>query len=273
MRLIELLEKHPAAYELAVSTLIGLGVYAVCALIVIAAELSHGGDLRVYRTRSSLIDLAYAVFYKCSIYNLLVFPLYALLVPRLKFLQVNALADLPVVWSVLVGWLIFDFLNYWTHRLQHASGSLWAFHSVHHAPTRLTFLSANRIHAFEQLYVGVLMLVPAFLLGIPQPRWLPILFVQIFSETTQHAQLDWSFGPLRWLFISPVTHAIHHSAEAHDYNANYGRVLAVWDVIFGTYRFERAPRRYGVDGMDVPERLGAQFIHPFRLLAARWLAR
>jgi sterol desaturase/sphingolipid hydroxylase (fatty acid hydroxylase superfamily) len=271
--LIELLAKHPALYELVISTLIGLGVYAVCALIVIAAELSHGGDLRIYRTRSALIDLAYAVFYKCSIYNVLVFPLYALLVPRLQFLRVNALAAMPAVWSVLLGWLIFDFLNYWTHRMQHAISPLWAFHSVHHTQTHLTFLSANRIHAFEQLYIGVLMLVPAFLLGIPQPRWLPILFVQIFSETLQHAQLDWSFGPLRRLFVSPVTHAIHHSAEGHQYNANYGRVLAVWDVLFGTYVFERGPRRFGVDGMDVPDRLGAQFIHPFRLLAARWIAR
>jgi len=157
-----------------------------------------------------------------------------------------------------------------TPRARHGVRPLWAFHSVHHTQTQLTFLSANRIHFFEQLYVGVLMIVPAFLLGIPQPRWLPILFVQIFSETVQHARLNWTFGRLHRLVVSPAAHAVHHSIDAGEHHSNFGRVFLLWDVLFGTFvPAEERVRRFGVDGMEVPERLTAQLVHPFRVLLGR----
>ena len=109
--------------------------------------------------------------------------------------------------------------------------------------------------------------IPAFLLGMPQPLWLPILMAQVFSETMQHARLTWTFGPLHRLFVSPAIHAIHHSADEREYNGNYGRVFSLWDALFGTFVRADGRRCEGVEGMDVPERLTAQFIHPFRVLA------
>lgn len=265
--MLEFFARHAFLRELTLSTLMGLGVYVVSALVILAAEKRQKHDLSVYRTPNALNDLAYVVFYQCSIYNLLVSPLFALLSPRLRFLRVGLLVPLHPVVAMVLCWLIFDFLNYWMHRLQHAVGPLWAFHSVHHTQTRLTFLSANRIHAVEQLYVGVLMIVPAFLLGIPQPRWLPLLLTQVFIETIQHARLTWTFGRMGGVVVSPAFHAIHHSADPAEYNGNYARVLSLWDGVFGTFvRSDRTTRRYGVDGMDVPETLLAQFLHPFRLL-------
>lgn len=262
--LLDLLWHHPIIRELATSTLIGLGVYIVCAAITVAAELSQRRDMSIYRTPNALNDLAYAVFYKCSIYNALVLPLFMLLSPRLQFLRLDLMLHIHPTVALILCWIIFDFLNYWTHRAEHAIGPLWAFHSVHHSQTRLTFLSANRIHAIEQLWTGVALMIPAFLLGIAQPRWLPLLMLQTFSETIQHARLQWSFGRLQGLFVSPAFHAVHHSADEREYNGNYGRVLSVWDVLFGTAkRSVNAERRYGVDGMNVPNRLMAQFIHPF----------
>lgn len=268
--MLEWLARHAFLRALVTSTLIGLGVYVVCALVIVAAELWQRRDMSIYRTPNALNDLAYVVFYQCSIYNILVSPLFAFLSPWLQFLRVGLLLHLPPVVALITCWLIFDFLNYWMHRAQHAVRPLWAFHSVHHAQTRLTFLSANRIHLLEQLYVGMLMIIPAFLLGIPQPRWLPILLAQVFIETIQHARLSWSFGPMQRLLVSPAFHAIHHSADEREYNGNYGRVFSLWDVLFRTFvRSEQTTRRQGVDGMDVPETLTAQFVHPFRYLAVR----
>jgi sterol desaturase/sphingolipid hydroxylase (fatty acid hydroxylase superfamily) len=269
--MLEWLARHAFLQELVISTLIGLGVWVVCALIIVAAERRQTRGFGVYRSRNALNDLGYAIFYKCSIYNLLVFPLFAFVAPRLSFLRANLLTGLlnglPPAVTLLACWLLYDFLNYWTHRMQHAVRPLWAFHSVHHTQTQLTFLSANRIHAFEQLYVSFLMIVPAFVLGIAPPRWLPLLVAQTLSETFQHARLDWTFGPLSRLFVSPATHALHHSTDPREYNGNYGRVLSLWDALFGTFvRSRGAVQRYGVDGMDVPETLTAQFVHPFREL-------
>ncbi|HEX3067238.1 MAG TPA: sterol desaturase family protein [Thermoanaerobaculia bacterium] len=268
--MLDLLARHPFLRELVVSTLTGLGVYAVCALVIVATELRQQDDLSVYASRNALNDLAYAVFYKCSIYNILVMPLFSFLSPRLQFARVGLLSSLPPAISVIVYWIAMDFLNYWSHRLLHAIPALWAFHSVHHTQTRLTFLSANRIHAVEQLFSGVLMIIPAFLLGVPQRLWLPLLFLQLFSETLQHARLNWSFGAIHGLFVSPVFHKIHHSTDEREYNGNYGRVFSLWDAMFGTFvRSSTTARQYGVSGMDVPETLIGQFVHPFRYLKSR----
>jgi sterol desaturase/sphingolipid hydroxylase (fatty acid hydroxylase superfamily) len=266
-RLAAELARHAFLSELVRSTLIGLGVYAVCAVVILLAERSQRRKLAAYRTPNALNDLAYVIFYQCSIYNLLVSPLFAGIAPRLQFLRVGLLVNLPPLVSLALCWLIFDFLNYWMHRLQHGMQPFWAFHSVHHTQTQLTFLTANRIHIFEQLYVGVLMIVPAFLLGIPQPRWLPLLLLQVFIETISHARLSWTFGPLHGVLVSPAFHALHHSADPREYNGNYARILSIWDRLFGTFVRSAPPTRFGVDGMDVPETLTAQFAHPFRLLA------
>jgi sterol desaturase/sphingolipid hydroxylase (fatty acid hydroxylase superfamily) len=267
--MLEFLTRHAVLRELATSTAVALGIYALCAIVVVTAERLERRDMSIYRSRNALNDLAYTAFYKCSIFNLLALPLYALLVPRLQFLRVGLLLPIPDPARLILAWVVFDFLHYWVHRLQHSVKPLWAFHSVHHAQTRLTFLTANRIHAVEQSYVGVMLIVPAFLLGVPGRLWLPLLAVQIFSESIQHARLDWTFGPLRRVIVSPVFHSVHHSTDEHEYNGNYGRVLSLWDAVFGTYvRGEPKEREYGVSGMDVPENLMTQFVHPFRYLAA-----
>jgi sterol desaturase/sphingolipid hydroxylase (fatty acid hydroxylase superfamily) len=266
--MFDLLARHKVLEELVMTTLMGLCVYSVSAIVIIAAELRQRSDMSVYATRNALNDLAYVVFYQCSIYNIVVLPLFAFVAPHLHFARAGLLLRMPPVAAFLVCWLIFDFLNYWMHRLQHAVHPLWAFHSVHHTQTRLTFLTSNRIHVLEQLYVGMLMIIPAFLLGLPQPRWLPILMVQVFSETMQHSRLTWTFGPLRRLLVSPAFHSMHHSVDAREYNGNYGRVFSLWDGLFGTFvHAEERARRQGVEGLQVPETLIAQFIHPFRYLA------
>lgn len=265
--MLELLTRYPYLRDLALSTLVVLGVYAICAAVIVAAELLSGREMGVYRSRNALNDLAYTVFYKCSIYGLLATPIFAFLASRLDFLRFGLLSALPAVVSLPIAWIVADLLHYWVHRLQHAARPLWAFHSVHHTQTRLTFLTANRIHAVEQIIVGVITIVPAFVLGLPQKLWLPLLFVQLFCETAQHARLTWSFGPLHRVLVSPAFHAVHHSADDREHNGNYGRIFSAWDALFGTFvRSGRTTRDYGVAGMDVPETLTAQSLHPFRYL-------
>ena len=83
--MLDFLVRHKFLEELVMSTLIGLGVYCVCALVVIAVELRQRSDMSVYATRNALNDLAYVVFYQCSIYNIVGLPLFAFLAPRLHF--------------------------------------------------------------------------------------------------------------------------------------------------------------------------------------------
>ena len=53
------LAEHAFLRSLVMTTLMGLGVYLLCALVGITAEMSQRHDMSVYRTRNSLNDLAY----------------------------------------------------------------------------------------------------------------------------------------------------------------------------------------------------------------------
>jgi sterol desaturase/sphingolipid hydroxylase (fatty acid hydroxylase superfamily) len=51
---------------------------------------------------------------------------------------------------------------------------------------------------------------------------------------------DWLDRRLRWVFVTPDMHRVHHSVEADEANSNFGFNLSWWDRLFGTYR--EAPR-------------------------------
>jgi sterol desaturase/sphingolipid hydroxylase (fatty acid hydroxylase superfamily) len=270
-----LLEGHAYLQQLITATLTGLALYGACVTLVLLAEAWHRRGVGVYRSRTAFNDLAYMVFYRCSIYALIAGPVYGLLMPRLQMFRLQLFHPLHPIAGMLAAWLMSDFLRYWTHRLQHTSAFLWAFHSVHHAPTELNLFTANRIHAGEQLAVGLLLLVPGLIFGIPAPLWLPVVFLQTLIETMSHARLPWTFGPLARVLVSPALHAVHHSAEARDHHRNFAGVFSIWDVLFGTFAepTREQPLRFGVEGMHIPERLTSQFLHPLRMLFGAELRR
>ena len=44
-----------------------------------------------------------------------------------------------------------------------------------------------------------------------------------------------NFGPLRYIFVTPQSHRVHHSIEPEFFDLNYGVTLCVWDRLFGTH--------------------------------------
>jgi sterol desaturase/sphingolipid hydroxylase (fatty acid hydroxylase superfamily) len=258
----------PFAQSLVLSIATALAIYTILGAIFVFIESRQQRDLTRYRSRHFVNDIAYTLLYQGGIYNILVYaPLFAWAAPKLAFLQLDAVGGLPPVLSILIYWVTVDLAAYWIHRMQHTVGFLWAFHSVHHTQTRMTYLSSNRNHILEQLYVNGIMLAPALILGMPASLWMPVYFIQTFFEHAQHAQLRWTYGPLHRVFVSPAFHLMHHSTKPEEYNGNYSKILSLWDLAFGTFvRGDRQPERYGVDGMDVPEHLVAQFAHPFRVI-------
>jgi len=262
------LRHYPVLRALAVSIAIALLVFSVLGVIFAFIERRNRRDLSRYGSPNFRNDIVYTLVYQGGIYNVLVYaPLFALAAPHLTFLQINLLKALPPIPSILVYWTTVDLIAYWLHRLQHRLPILWAFHSVHHTQTKMTYLTSNRNHLLEQFYVNVLLLAPALVIGMPATRWMPFYFAQTFFEHAQHAQLRWGYGPLHRLFVSPRFHAMHHSTEAAEYNGNYAKIFSLWDVLFGTFvKSDGEPAGYGVAGMDVPETLLAQFVHPFKVL-------
>lgn len=255
----------------ALKTLVfGAGVLAALFVAVVALEMRFGGDVRRHRSRNFATDLAYGLLYLGGIYNLVVWVpvLYAISLVAPETWHLHALRELPPVAGFFAYWLIADFLAYWLHRSLHHFPLLWRVHRVHHAQTVITYVTSWRNHVLEQLYMNLMMYVPLMLLGMPTWFWLPIVVAQYLFEALQHADLDWRYGPFYRVFVSPVFHAIHHSPERARHDGNYGKILSLWDHLFGTVSPGARATRYGLEGPPMPVTFWGTMFSPFRPQAA-----
>ncbi len=140
--------------------------------------------------------------------------------------------------DITEGELVADFLGYWLHRLHH--GLLWKTHAIHHSSPHLDWLASVRTHPLnvvaQRAPVAILLVLMGFDLAAigGQLAGFGLLGIVV------HMRVDWDWGPLRKVLVSPRFHRWHHSREV---DCNYGGLFPVWDLVFGTYR---APTRIRV---------------------------
>ncbi len=159
-----------------------------------------------------------------------------------------------------------DFAQYWIHRAFH-SRRLWAFHAVHHSAADVNWTTTFRTHPVNYLAANAALALLARVAGVSQTAILIAAPVFFLSGAWTHANLDWTFGPLRYVIASPVFHRWHHSADAASREKNYAPMFPAWDLMFGTFHMpgRARPDRFGADG--VPGDLIGQLLHPLRLSA------
>lgn len=273
-RLLDLVSGPLARFPLLL-TLTGaaLGLAAVF-LVILVFELLAGGNVRRYFSRGFATDICYALVYQGGIYNTLLYaPVFAGIALIMPSWRPELLGQLPTPVGFLIFWIVSDAIGYWIHRWQHSNAFLWCFHSVHHTQTCLTFVTSFRNHLFEQLFVNLLMYVPLMLLGMPKWYWAPAMLIQNVFEGLQHSDLNWRYGKLYPVIVSPVFHAIHHSPERSRHDSNYGKILSVWDSLFGTMSKGERPEKYGLAGVEMPVSFWGTFFAPFGQLRRRVSAR
>lgn len=237
-------------------------------------ERRQGSDTSRYVRRHFAHDVAYALFYNSGAFNLLGASLiYAAVQDQLGFMGLGLLEGLPIV---VVGFLYVvttDLVSYWVHRAEHAIPFLWQFHSVHHASEEISFLTAYRVHPFSRLLWGISEVILLIVLGVPPTWWLPFTLVRGFLASVQHTDLDWSYGRLYPLVVSPVFHRLHHSRDRRDFDSNYSQLFCIWDYLFGTANPSRLPPiAVGVEGLRPEPTLMGQFWGPFRRINRRGIA-
>jgi sterol desaturase/sphingolipid hydroxylase (fatty acid hydroxylase superfamily) len=133
---------------------------------------------------------------------------------------------------------------------------------VHHASEDLEWTSASRFHPVNLALGTGLVDIVALLCGISPGIFVVIGPFNTISACLVHANLDWTFGPLRYVFASPVFHRWHHAASVCD--KNYGSTFSLWDVMFGTYHMPvgQLPKGYGIADKAMPEGLVPQLLYP-----------
>lgn len=165
-----------------------------------------------------------------------------------------------------------DFIGYWRHRIEHTP-FLWPSHAVHHSDTEMTWLAIFRFHPFNRLSTTVLDY--AFLLALGLPAYAVVIngFVRHFYGAFIHADLPWTYGPLKLVFVSPAMHRWHHSIDPAAYNTNFATVFSLFDRVFGTFRLPGVcSTRLGVPELAEQGAL-AQMAHPLRPSSYRYLRR
>ncbi len=171
-------------------------------------------------------------------------------------------ARLPLLVQAPLALLVLELFAYWSHRLRHTRG-LWTLHAIHHAPTELRALSAARLHPLDEILDTLLSQLPVVLLGFKLEVFALLGPLILLHTLLLHAALPWGFGPLGYLLASPRFHRRHHARDLAP--ANFGGVLAVFDLAFGTFELPaEAPTVFGVPEADVPPGLLGQLAYPLR---------
>jgi sterol desaturase/sphingolipid hydroxylase (fatty acid hydroxylase superfamily) len=164
--------------------------------------------------------------------------------------------------------VVLDIVQYWLHRLFHTE-TLWLFHAIHHSAEQPDWTTTYRIHPvnFALYAAGAFAMVQ--LLGFSPAAYLVIGPFNLVIGALVHANLDWTFGPLRYVIASPVFHRWHHSRDAAARDRNFAPTFPVLDLLFGTFYMPRGvlPANYGAEG--VPSNFVGQMIYPFAALVER----
>lgn len=245
--------------------------YAIMAgaLMVVAVGdiLQRRKALSKYGSRNARTDMLYGLAELSHIEALiLIAPLAASLNgyvdAQLPWLRLGEAAQLPT-WAVLiVSLLTADFLGYWIHRFKHENRWLWQFHKVHHSQAHLTVLTHFRFPLLDRL-LDFLLLFPLGVITGSAELPLAFLLIRLCRSLIEHSGLDWDYGWVGRLVVSPSFHGVHHSRAPQHINRNYGTFLAVWDWLFGTVA-ERGtePLTYGLAHEGVPECFWQQNLAP-----------
>jgi sterol desaturase/sphingolipid hydroxylase (fatty acid hydroxylase superfamily) len=158
---------------------------------------------------------------------------------------------LPFWLAVVLAVVALDFVIWVQHVMVHAIPALWRLHRVHHADLDYDLTTGARFHPIEIVLSMLIKLAAIAVLGAPVVA--VILFEVILNGMAMfnHGNVRLPAGLdlwLRWVFVTPDMHRIHHSVEADETNSNFGFNLSWWDRLLGTYR--EAPRA-GHEGMTI----------------------
>jgi len=167
-----------------------------------------------------------------------------------------------------------DLMEWCVHMLLHRVHWLWRFHKLHHSIEEMDWIGNFRFHFGEILVYRALLFFPLLLLGAASSVLLTVAVVSTLISTLNHANLDISWGPLRYLLNSPRMHIWHHDVVKHGrFGQNYAIVFSLWDWLFGTAYMpadRKQPGRLGFGRLkQFPRGLWARLAHAFLPKRAR----
>jgi len=161
------------------------------------------------------------------------------------------LSGLGTVAGAAAGYVVFQLVGYWWHRLQHTSSFIWRWsHQMHHSAERVDTFGAFWFHPTDMVgWTFVSSFALTVVVGLSAEATTAVLLAVTLLSIFQHANIKTP----RWLgyFVQrPESHSWHHARDRH--RDNYAD-LPLFDIVFGTFDNPRdfAPSNGFYDGASL----------------------
>ena len=151
------------------------------------------------------------------------------------------------LFKLIFSFILFDFAVYVWHFFGHKSEYLWRFHKIHHSDKSIHVSTGLRFHIVDQFFEVIFKCLCTVIIGVGAHVVIVCELLRMLFVFFHHANV--SLPGEKWLsyvVITPSLHRAHHSTLRSEHDSNYGIVLAIWDIVFGT-RKELAPKKIGLE--------------------------
>ena len=191
----------------------------------------------------------------------------------------NVFYEQPI-WLCFIAFLLFDDMSqYWWHRLSHINKTMWKLHRPHHIVEEMGVLVTYRNAVlYYALMPGIWFSAVLIYMGMGS-TYIVYLPIKLSIILLAHSETRWDkylfkykvLKPITWIvertISTPCTHFAHHGLTHEDGvshpNGNFGNMLFLWDVIFGTAKITRTyPTKFGAWN-QIKEPWKVQLFFPF----------
>ena len=169
--------------------------------------------------------------------------------------------------QVVLALVICEFFFYWVHRLSHRTAFLWSFHRAHHVVPRVYWENAGRFHPMDLFLNWFFYFLPLIFFGVSPEVSALFLLTTGVTGILEHANVNYRGGILNYVFNTADLHRWHHSVIIEESSKNFGKVLCIWDHVFGTFFLPkgREVEQAGViDDLAHLTSYGAELMHPIK---------
>lgn len=177
--------------------------------------------------------------------------------------------QLSYIVQLIVFFVALDFIQWFTHVMLHRFDFLWNFHKVHHSVEEMGFAAHLRFHWIENVFYTPMKYIVMLVIGNFDPEDAFIVYyLSIAIGHLNHANINLTYGPLKYIFNNPAMHIWHHAKELpskHSKGVNFGISLSIWDYIFKTAYIPKSGRdiKLGFDNLKrFPTTFFKQLIYP-----------
>lgn len=157
--------------------------------------------------------------------------------------------QIPInIYTIILAILVADFLYYVGHWFGHNVRLFWGSHSVHHNSPEFNIATAFRFSPFDPFATAIFNSLMIFI-GFHPLVAIGAEVIVLAYQFWIHSEYIPKMGFLDYIFNTPANHRVHHGSQLKYCDSNYGGILIIWDIIFGTYQREESkdPIVYGIN--------------------------